>query len=450
MDLSKKSLFSLFAKYVSLNMLGMAGLSCYILADTFFIANGVGSAGLTALNLVLPVYSFISGTGLMLGMGGATAFAIQCGKGNREKARDIFAQTLLFSCVTGLLLTLAGAILAFNLAELLGAKGAILPLAGTYLKTVMLFSFAFILNNVLLCFVRNDGEPALAMSAMLIGSLSNIGLDYVFIFPCNMGIFGAAFATGLAPVISIFILSLHWLRGKSSLGLPRIPRPLHHTTLRLICSDLRRILALGVPSFVTEFSSGIIMLFFNFTILSLAGNTGVAAYGVIANLALIVIAIFTGAAQGLQPLVSLSFGQGNTAAVNRLLRMALILAAALGAFFWLLGLLFPDTIASLFNRDGDPTLAQIARTGILLYFPAFLPAGLNILASSWLTASERPAAAMTISALRGGALVIPAVLILPRIFGMHGVWLSIPLTELLTLAAVVYFLRNKKQRRQGD
>lgn len=465
---------SAFARYVSLNILGMLGLSCYILADTFFIANGVGSDGLAALNLVLPVYSFINGTGLMLGMGGATAFSICRGEGDDEHARSLFTRSLLITLIFGALPTAAGLLGAPALASLLGADSAILPLASLYLRTLMMFSYAFLFNNILLCFVRNDGGPGLAMCAMLIGSLCNVVFDYILVFPMKLGMFGAALATGVAPLISMGILSLHWIRGRSSLRpmgkmsgradgkspgtggqaapaqtpyartqlprtrLPRTPYPL--------ARDVKRIVSLGIPSFITEFSSGVVMVLFNFTILSLAGNTGVAAYGIIANLALIVTAVFTGEAQGAQPLLSLSFGRGERTAVSHLFRMAVIVAVVLGGLACLTGQLFTGGIVAAFNRDGDALLAQTAISGIRLYFPAFLISGVNIIVSAYFSAVSQPKPAFFISILRGFAAITPAVLILPRLFGMTGVWLSVPLAELITLAAALAFGLRARRR----
>lgn len=157
----------------------------------------------------------------------------------------------------------------------------------TYLQVILLFAPAFLMNNVLLCFVRNDGAPQLSMAAMIGGSLSNVVLDWVFIFPCQMGIFGAAFATGLAPIISMMILSPHFIRKNNQFHFAKCMPEIRRFV---------RILSSGVPSLVTEVSSGIVIIVFNSILLNLAGNVGVAAYGVIANLSLVIIAIYTGIA----------------------------------------------------------------------------------------------------------------------------------------------------------
>ena len=192
-----------FARYASLNVLGMIGVSCYILADTFFVAKGMGADGVTALNIAIPIYSLIHGTGLMIGMGGATKFAIYKSQGRDEAGSRVFTCALLMALVLGAIYFLGGAFFSMPLAKLLGAKGSVVGMTNTYLKVLMMFGPFLVLNDTFNCFIRNDGNPKLSMAAMLTGSFSNIILDYVFIFPLDMGIFGAILATGLSPVISL-------------------------------------------------------------------------------------------------------------------------------------------------------------------------------------------------------------------------------------------------------
>ena len=190
-----------FFQYVSLNVLGALGLSGYILADTLFVAHRLGTDGLAALNLAISVFGLINGLGLMLGIGGATRYAICRTQGDGVRADRAFSRALACGGALGGLLALAGLLWAVPLARLLGAEGTILPMCSVYLRTVLLFAPCFLLNHILTAFVRNDGNPKLAMAAMLLGSLSNIVLDYVFLYPMDMGIFGAALATGIAPVV---------------------------------------------------------------------------------------------------------------------------------------------------------------------------------------------------------------------------------------------------------
>ena len=211
-----------FAQYVSLNVLGMLGLSCYILADTYFIADRLGAEGLAALNLAIPAYSVVSGLGLMLGVGGATRYALLKARGEQKNANAVFTHAAVLALGAGALLLLAGQLCSGPISCLLGASGAVLPLTQVYLRTVLSFAPCFLLNNVLLAFVRNDGGPRLAMAAMLLGSFSNILLDWVLMYACGMGMFGAAFATGLAPVISMALMVFHFPGKRGALRTGRL------------------------------------------------------------------------------------------------------------------------------------------------------------------------------------------------------------------------------------
>lgn len=259
------TIFSQFARYVSLNVLSMAGLSCYILADTYFISAGVGSNSIAALNLALPAYSLLNGIGLMVGMGGATRYSILRGEGREDEANQVFTHAAGMAALLGILFTAAGLLFSWEIAGALGASGQVQELASIYLRTLLTFSLLFLFNNLLVCFIRNDGQPNLSMAAMLVGCLSNVVLDYVFIFPLGMGMFGAALATCVAPCIGILISSTHFLRGKNSFRPVRCP---------LNGKQVRGILSLGVSSLITEVSSGIVMLLFNQILLSLSGNVG--------------------------------------------------------------------------------------------------------------------------------------------------------------------------------
>lgn len=431
--------FTQYARYASFNVLGMVGLSCYILADTFFVAQGLGSNGLTALNLAIPVYNLIHGTGLMLGMGGATQYSIAMGRKETDRLHQIFTHTLLLGAVLAVIFVLTGLLLSQPIAQLLGADHTVLPMTEIYLRTLLLFAPAFLLNDIILCFVRNDSNPQLAMAAMVTGSLSNVVLDYLFIFPLGMGMFGAVFATGLAPIISLCVLSLHFFRQKNGF---------HPVRPKLSGAIAGKVFSLGFPSLVTEFSSGIVIILFNTLLLSLAGNTAVAAYGVVANLSLVILAVFTGVAQGTQPLLSSAFGLKHFTQLKLFLRYALITVLILSAIFYLFILWQPDLIVSWFNSEQNQQLQETARQGLLLYFIGIFFAGINILLSIFFTSTEQSLPGQVVSLLRGLFLIVPAALLLSTWLGVPGIWLSFPAAELLTLlvGGWLYLRQSKKQQ----
>ena len=412
-----------FARYTLLSVAGMLALSCYILADTFFVSQSLGTNGLAALNLAIPVYNFIHGTGLMLGRGGATRHSICKSRGGHREADEMFTNTLYMAAGFCVLFVGLGLFFSENLAVILGADQEVLAMSNTYMKVLLLFSPAFILNDIFVCFVRNDGNPQLSMAATAGGSLSNIVLDYVFMFPMKMGIFGAVLATGLAPVIGIAIMAPHWL--KASKGF-------HAVKTGLGAVHVKNNLALGFPSLLAQMSSGIVIIVFNGIILRLTGNTGVAAYGVVANISLVIAAVYTGIAQGIQPLVSREYGRNNKRTQRSYLVWAVGSMAVLSCILYAGIFLGADPIAGIFNSENNSELQEIAVKGLKLYFTASLFMGYNIILSTYFTSVEMVIPAHVVSLLRGLILIIPAALMMSGLWGMTGVWLAFPVTEGIT------------------
>lgn len=431
--MKNKSQFKEFANYSTLNVLGMIGLSCYILADTFFVSRGLGENGLTALNLAIPVYSFIHGSGLMLGIGGATKYSIFKSNKENKNANTIFTNTFCLATVLSIGFVLIGIFLSKSLTTALGADSDVFKMTNTYLQFILIFAPAFIMNDVLICFVRNDNNPKLSMCAMLVGSLSNIILDYIFIFQLQLGIFGAVFATGLAPIISMLILSLHRIKRKNKFHFIKI-KPSIKITLNT--------LSLGFPSLITEVSSGIVIIVFNMIILNLIGNVGVAAYGIVANLSLVVVAVYTGIAQGIQPLISKSYGRNDIKSIKLIFKYAMITMSIISFILYLIIFFLADPIAKIFNSENSLVLQSIATNGLKLYFIAVIFVGFNIILPIFFSSMEKAFLAQTISLLRGLIVIIPMAFILSELAGITGVWLAFPITEsLVSILGVILYLK---------
>lgn len=430
------ALFKDFAKYTSLNILGMLSISCYIVVDTFFVSKGLGVDGLAALNFAIPVFGFIFGSGLMLGIGGATKYAILKSQNNMEKANRVFTGTIFILLGFIMVFFAAGLFFADAVTRIFRTDEAVFEMTKTYLRIILLFSPLLMTQSVLQCFIRNDGAPQLSMLAMVSSSLSNIVLDFVFIILLGMGMFGAALATGLSSVIGLFILSTFFIRRKNCFNL----------TKRAISGRLtKEILGIGLPSLIMELSVGIVMIVFNAIILYLKGNTGVAAYGVVANIWIFVFAVYTGIAQGIQPILSSNYGSGNMANVRAVLRYALILTAAVSAAVYLCIFFGAQQIAGIFNREQNMLMQYIAAAGLRIHFISSIFAGFNIIMSTYFTSTEFTRPAHIISLLRGFLIIIPMVFLLSAIGGITGVWLALPATEfIVAVIGLSFFLFFRK------
>ena len=430
----KERIGNLFLKYVSANVLGMIGYSCYILADTFFIARGIGADALAALNLVLPAYSLMNGTGLMIGMGAASRYTISSTKPEGTLHRTIFTQALYLAAFAAVIFSSGGIFLPDRIAAVLGANADTIGYATDYIRILLIFSPLFLGNNLMLSFVRNDGAPRLSMTGMIVGSLTNIVLDYVFIYPLGMGMTGAALATATAPVISMLIMSVHFIKKRNHF------RPV---LTRLSLVRWGDICTLGVSSLVTELSSGVVIIVFNYLILGLNGNTGVAAYGILANIALVLVSIYTGIGQGVQPIVSRYAGKDGEEQRRSLRRYALATSLSFALLSYLLIAVFAVPLAELFNREHDPILTDIASNGMRIYFVSLFFSGINIVAAAFLSSADRPKQAFVVSILRGFVLIIPVAWILSVLFGLTGIWMAVPVTEAIVCALALIFLFRK-------
>ena len=416
-----------FIKYICLSILGEMAISFYILADTFFIAQGIGDHGLTALNLAIPVFNFIYGIGLMLGIGSGIRLSILKIDHKHDEINQVFNHTVLLGLVIGALFMITGVLYSPSLARIL--KDTV-----TYLRTIMIFTPAFIFNNALNALVRNDNNPALATTAMIVASFMNVVLDYVFIFLCHMGMFGAVFATCLAPLIGLSILSLHFIKKKNTF---------HPVQLRFQFSIIRRIIKLGFPSMLIEISSGLVVLLFNTLILKITGNIGVAAYGVVCNIWLVCIAIFNGLAHGMQPLTSESYGSHDTKNLIMLRRMTLTISLLLSSIIYLIVFTNASMITSLFNKTNNAMLYQLAVEGFKIMFTGLFFAGVNIVLTTYFTSIESAKIASTLILLRGVVLIVPASIVLSQL-GMKGIWASLPLSEIITTCVGLTYLKLKR------
>ena len=428
----KKGIAGILAKYVSLSILGMLGISCYIIADTIFIERAKGADGLAALNFAIPMFNVMNAVGLMTAVGWSARFAVQKGAGNDKSADRTFTQGFKFAVFAGLVFAVIGFSFPDTFASVMGAgRGPeIHRLASQYLKVLLSFSPLFMLNALVSCFIRNDGAPQLAMAATVVGSLSNILLDYIFIFPMNMGMFGASLATGFSPLISLCVMSLYFIKRRNSF---------RFTRGRTYIRDGLKNCSLGFSSLLAELSSGIVVFCFNTVIMKIEGSDGVAAYGIIANTAIVATAVFNGLAQGMQPLTGRFYGEGKTSYVKRCYRMTVLTGVCISAVIYAVVFLFTDGIAAAFNSSGDPDIARLAHNGLRLYFPAFLPLGFNTVTAMYYASVNKAAPSLAVSVIRGLVLIVPAVFILPYLLGMNGVWVSLFTAETLTALGVIAF-----------
>lgn len=424
-----------FWKYVILGIIGMVGSSLTILTDAYFVADRLGPNGLAAMNLTMSMFGLMNGTGLLFGVGGATLYTIRKAKGLYIEANHCFVLSFFSTIFLGLIYALIGLLYSKNIAYILGANYETIEMSTIYLKTILLFAPFFSINHLLMVFIRNDGNPNLAMKVMMIGSISNIILDYLFMYPFNMGLLGAALATGIASLISISISSSYLFSNKCQISFIKT---------KFKFNELTKIISLGLSTFIGELSSSIVLILFNLLILNIAGNPGVASYGIIANLAWMVLSIMSGISHGLQPLFSQEYSEGHLIKAKHLYLKGVVFTFILGASIFILSYIFSPFLVQCFNNEANPIVQEIAEEGIKIYFIGFFFVGTNYLTTSYFSAIEKPQFLFIIVIFRGIFGIILSGIILSYFFKMVGIWLSFPIIELITI--LFCFILHKSQK----
>lgn len=437
MNLVKDNVLKLYLKYFIPTIGAALSSAIYILFDTIFIGQGVGGDGLAALNIAIPIYGFFMGTGLLIGVGGSTLLSIERGRGHEKKSNKLFTLSIVMGISISLIYLVLGLVFIEKIAFFLGATERILPLVKEYMTIVIIGTIPFVMGSVLSPFVRADKAPKTAMTAVIAGGFTNIVLDYLFIFPFNMGLRGAAIATAISYTLSMFILTVHFFTKNNTLKFEK--------NFFKIKSVLR-IAKCGVPSFFSEISTGLVIFIFNIQIMRLLGEDGVTAYSIISNTAITIIALFNGICQTIQPLVSVNIGAGERKRAESFRKIALITALILGVLSYIVCIVFPEEIVRIFVTPTD-TVLKIAVNSINLYAIAFIVTGINMVLGAYLQSIEEAKGAFMIALCRGLLLVSIAVIILPIFMGINGVWISVPAAEFCTLIiGVILTMKSNKNQ----
>lgn len=432
MNLLKDDIKKLYFGYFFPTMCAALSTSIYILFDTIFIGQGVGSKGLTALNIVLPIYSVYFGTGLLVGIGGSTLMSIQRGKGNQDKSNKIFTLSFVLGLILAIIYFIIGFVFLEEIARLLGATDEVMPFVKEYMIVVVIGTIPFVMGSVMAPFVRSDKAPKKVMFAVIFSGFLNIVLDYVFVFPLDMGMGGAAIATVFSYTVSCLILLTHLLSKNNTL---RFKKDFYKL------SYIKRIIKCGLPSLFIEVSVGFVVFIFNIQILKIIGEDGVTAYSIISNTGIIAVALFNGISQTIQPLISINMGASLNERADKLKKLAICTALVIGIVFFIICIIFPEQIVGIFVKPSNEVLA-IAINSIRIYSIAFIIMGVNMVSGAYFQSIELAKESFIIAFCRGLLFVSISVFILPIFLGINGVWISVPIGEIITLIVTIAFLKK--------
>lgn len=422
---------ALFFRYAVPQMIGLLFNSVYTIVDGVFIGHRLGRGAMAAAAVAVPLIEILISAAIAAGAGAGVLIAARLGSGDRAGARRLFNTAVWLLGAAGLLVCLLGNLFLAPLARLLGASEGVLAPACAYLWFIVTFApfqlFSFLLGGM----ARNDGRPRLAMGAMIAGAASNILLDYVFMYPLNMGIRGAALATALGPIFSVLILLPHFLGRRGEL---------YFVPCRPQLSEAGDILACGLPSFVMEFSIGIVTFLYNFAVTRHGyGELGLAAYLVMGYLMLILLTLFLGMAEGLQPVFSRFMASREGDRNRAMVRFSAGVFLGVGLVSCALIFLGSRWFYLLF-APGDPELVAFAAEKSVPYFCGFFLTGFNILMISFWQATQRTGRALTFALLRSVVLPPALILLLPALLGREALWICQSGADALTALFVVFAL----------
>lgn len=412
----------------------MVVTAVYYIVDGVFVGRGVGADALACINLAVPFLSILVSVTMMISMGGATISSIFFGRNEHEKANDVFSLSFVMVIVFAIFMMIISHLWSENIARLMGASAHLVEDTAVYVRNYITFGIFFATSLTLSTFVRNDGRPKLAFMAMVSGAVSNIFLDWLFIFPLQMGVKGAAIASGLGQVLSCLILMTHFLskRGFLTFRLPKFD-----------FSMMRRICLIGVPEFVTQMSQGITIWCYNIIVYAVYGDIGVAAFSVASYIFYIVLYFFMGTGQGIQPLISLSYGMENYDDERYYLRLGLLLNIVASFAIYAIMFFFGRSIIKIFNADLE--LIEITYSCLLFYGMSFVFASVNIVFTTYHLATERTINAFLITLFRGVLINSVFIFLMPYLFGRSFVWSGIVVAELVVMLFSVFVTYRRRK-----
>jgi len=431
---NKREIKKQFATFVSRNILGMIGMSCYYVVDTFFVGQSQGADGLAALNIVSPPYYLIYAVGAMVANGSAILYKIRKSQ-NDADTKGYFTDAIRFAVLFSMPFVLAGIFCPDTLIEWMGGDTKMIEMGTSYMRIILLFAPLFIVNYVVSTYIRNDNDPMLAMRATLASSVFNIIADYILMFPLNLGMTGAALASGFAPIVGVSICSRHFFGENNTIHVKwKLP------DLR----QLKKVLGIGWAAFATETSTAVVVLVYNYLIVATSGNLGLAAYGVISNIAIFVKSVFKGISEGSQPLISEFYGKRKYKELAYLFKIERLTAVGLAVLIYAILFTFADPIALAFNKEGAQALQALTITGIRLYFISYIFGSFNTVSTGYLSATAHAKWASVISVIRGFIANVACAVVLSMLFGMNGIWLALTATELVTILFVFAGLNKSR------
>ena len=435
--LSDHFTYSKLLRFVFPSIIMMIFTSIYGVVDGLFVSNFAGKTAFASINLVMPFVMILGGIGFMIGTGGTALVSKVLGEGKKEKANKIFTMMIIFTLLLGALLSVIGVFSMPWVADFLGATEEMMADCILYGRIVTGFTVAFMLQNVFQSFLIAAEKPKLGLLATVLAGVTNMALDAIFIIVFKWGVAGAAIATGLSQCVGGIFPLIYFSRDNSSL--------LRLTNTKLEIKPILNACGNGSSELMSNISSSVVSMIYNFQLMKYVGEDGVSAYGVLMYVQFIFVAIYIGYAIGCAPITGYHFGAQNHGELKNMLRKSAFLSAISGIVLTILAIVLSSPLAKLFVGY-DEELYELTRHAFSLFAYSFLLAGFNIFTSSFFTALNNGAVSAAISFMRTLIFQTSSVLILPIFLGVDGIWWAITVAEVFAFIFSLIFLFAKREK----
>lgn len=435
--LSDHFTYSKLLRFVFPSIIMMVFTSIYGVVDGLFVSNFAGKTAFASINLVMPFVMILGGIGFMIGTGGTALVSKVLGEGKKEKANEVFTMMIIFTLLLGALLSVIGVISMPWVAKFLGATEEMMADCVLYGRIVTGFTVTFMLQNVFQSFLIAAEKPKLGLLATVLAGITNMSLDAIFIIVFKWGVAGAAIATGLSQCVGGIFPLIYFLRKNSSL--------LRLTKTKLEIKPILNACGNGSSELMSNISSSVVSMIYNFQLMKYVGEDGVSAYGVLMYVQFIFVAIYIGYTIGCAPITGYHFGARNHNELKNMLRKSSFLSAVSGVVLTILAIALSSPLAKIFVGY-DEKLYELTRHAFRLFAYSFLLAGFNIFTSSFFTALNNGAVSAAISFMRTLIFQTSSVLILPIFLGVDGIWWAITVAEFFAFILSLIFLFAKRKK----
>lgn len=426
MKQQNKNLF----KFIVPAVIGQACFFLFTIIDGIFVGNGVGENALGAINIVFPFVMTVNALYMLIAVGGVTISAIRFGREDKKGANQAFMHAVVLMLGLGVLMTVLGTTLARPIGSMLGANETYIGYASDYLLFYSAFIIPSALSMLLQFFVRNDGSPVLVMVDMIISSCLNIFLDWLFVFPMQMGIKGAAIATGISQTVSLFLVLFHFFLRRGDLRFKRFT-----PSAKLF----RKIFLRGVPETISQFTVPVATLCMNRVLLANIGEIAVNAFSVISYITSFAVGIFLGVSQGAQPLFGQAYGEKNEKDLKHYFRVSAAVDFIGSALVYVVLLFVGNAVSNVFGAD--TTTAEYVAAALPKYAWGFLFMSLNTIVSAYMYSTKRTVPAIVTNLVRSFGFTTLITLALPAIFGGEVAWLTFGIYEALSFVFAIVLLK---------